>query len=66
VALLNEGGDRDPEILEQVSLLTLNHKLCLQLIRRHHMWCCISGLYILVIYNDVHAKVSSERCCPNP
>ena len=65
LALLNDGGDRDPEILEQVGLLIVIHKSCLQLSSRSHMFCCISGLHILVVYNDVLAKVSSERYCPN-
>jgi hypothetical protein len=65
LSLLNDGGDRDPEILEQVGLLIVIHKYCLQLSSRSHMFCCISGLHILVVYNDVLAKVSSERYCPN-
>lgn len=65
LALLNDGGDRDPEILEQVGLPSVTHKSCLQLSSRSHMFCSYSGLHILVIYNDVLAKVSSERYCPN-
>ena len=65
LALLNDGGDRDPEILEQVCVLSVVHKSFLQLSSRSHMFCCFSGFHILVIYNDVLAKVSSERYCPN-
>ena len=46
-------------------MLSVVHKSFLQLSSRSLMFFCFPGFHILVIYNDVLAKVSSERYCPN-
>ena len=41
LSLLNDGGDRDPEILEQVGLPFVIHKSCLGLSRTVEVKCSV-------------------------